>query len=276
MSQPATISLPDPTNTLDGAVLTEDFVRRKVVYHAEQMVVNAYELGRTLLAWQGEVAEGSFESFLKTLPFSRRTAYNYMQTAAFLDTSPAVRKAFGAMSLKRTLLLATLAPDQVEQALQGGRVGEVEIPDIETVPYMTLKKEVEKVKKELGEVESERRRLEHTVDEQKRRLGDVVVEDKDALARLEKVKAAVTAAFTSLGMEVDAVLKANCHPSVKAHARGLTQWAQAWANIEELRSAEAMGEVVPEVAWMDLQTTPRIGADNVFRLPAHRVPATEE
>lgn len=236
----------------DGRIWNEELVVREIHHYEETIIVSAYELGRRLIWTKKHLGHGRFEDFCaKRLPqYSKPTLWRYMQVAEFLVQHPALMKPAAAAGLKKTLLLTTLSPDQVERVIGDGLVGEAPIEGLDKIPYVELKKEVEKLKAAKGTLEESLAKREVELEKAKVAIADasgaIMGDDEELLKLIGKARGKITDAFRELRLEVAPILtraqNEALNVEVKAHLLGLLEYAAVLAQSEGIQVRERIGE----------------------------------
>lgn len=264
----------------DGRFWNEELVVREILGHTEAIIVSAYEIGRRLLWAKEEVGHGRFEDWCAdTLPFNLRTAQRYMQVAEFLVDNPKLLKPAAKAGLKKTLLLTTLAPDQLEELMSGGLVGEASIEDLDKVPYAKLQRDVralrhttERTEAELAARESELSKTKEAVAELS---GALDVDAEDRLKKIRKVReglcTAILLAHAQLRPLVDRMRLGELSPLEAAELVGVLEFSEVLVKNTVYQARASIGEGYWQDAVIENLERPRCAEDN-NRIPAALLP----
>lgn len=260
---------------LDGIDWDHHRVLAEVLHYTDQLMRSGYEIGRRLTWTKAVLGHGRFQQWCEAnLPFSQICGRKYMQVAAFLDKHPGMRKPAQALGLKKTLLLATLAPDQIEQILDEGRLAEADIEGLDEVPYSVLKKEVAKLHKAVGESDAKLSSTDAALTKAKLRIaelaGEVTVDDQVAIDRIADLHEQLDLLFSKIYVathEITANLSER-HVQVKAHLLGFHQYSLIRAEYSETQVRMQCGDIFGGSAVLnELETRPR-ELSKVFEFPA--------
>lgn len=133
-----------PTEALSrGREWSEALVLSEIRSYIAQSVLCAYEAGRRLL-WARRELGPRFEAWAEeSVPASRMTRWRMMQLGAFFTRHPKLLGQLEGTSVKKVLLLASLPEEDVRAMADGVAVSGVTLADVATVPYATLKKQVD-------------------------------------------------------------------------------------------------------------------------------------
>lgn len=189
-STPLTIVPPHETEVLDpidtalrlepysdGRIWESATVLTEILAHTESMLRSSYEVGRRLL-WTKEIlGHGAFMTWCEAnLPFSIRTVQNYMRIARFFVDHPGALRQLAKAGVKKTLLLTTLPSADIDDLLAGGQIADADIEDLADVPYLELKKAVEKLRKEKDALEEKTASLEGDLERTRSVIADQAIE----------------------------------------------------------------------------------------------------
>lgn len=268
----------------DGREWDERTVVREILHYAETIIVSAYEIGRRLVWAKKVIGHGGFADWCAAnVRISLRSAQEYMQVAEFLTENPRLLKPCGSLGLKKTLLLTTLAPDQVERLLgERGGMPETDIEGLDEVPYYELKRQVDSLKKTADKATGDLRAKEELLSQRNEELlnatslsrmpGDAMV-----MKRLDERRKQLTIAFGVLGAQLDMIQHdwAEYNSATRAEVYGMLEWAIKLGELERLRFRMNIGEEVWGHEWAELLDEARPAASR-FPLPIGRVPAARD
>lgn len=275
-AMPADTHEDDALQMLDGCVLTAELVERQVLFHVEQQAHHVFEAGKWLAAWKDAVGDTNFGGWCaKKLPFTRRTADRYIQAYTFLAKHPRLQAPLGRAGLKKTLLLSTLAPDQLEMVVQEGRVGDADIDGIDEIPYVALKQKVARLERDLGKTKSELEGTASSLEKARTRIGELDgtlrPDDQEVLDRLDAMRKTLDGVLLEYGMLADSVggRLDEAHPAVRGHLRGFGEYVLVRAELEHVRMRIIAGEAHLSEAMLEIEARPRTGAQ-VYSIPQSR------
>ncbi len=260
----------------NGELWDEERVIRRILHHTEQIVLSAHHIGCDLIWTKKLMHHGQFEEWCQAkLPhFNERTLRRYMQVAEFLTAHPALLKPLASAGIKKTLLLTTLAPDQLEAVMSDGHLAETAIDELDTVPYWQLKQEVEKLKKNSGERDARLARTEKELERAKL----VIAEASGALdttdeAQLDVVDVARDDFMTAvqkfkakLGPLLNRWQQGEVSPLVRGHVMAVLELADVSVKSVVYQAREAVGEGNYSAELMAIMEDPRPHA-STYEIP---------
>ncbi len=260
----------------DGRIWDERQVAREIGHYLEVSLDATWQIGRRLIWAKAQLPHGRFQEWTSaSFGLGERSVRNYMQAAEFLTENPALRKPLSRAGLKKTLLLATLSPDQVERLLL---TPEGEIEELDKVPYVELRRQVDQLRSRCGETEDQ---LATTEERLQVRSEELLVatrlsrtsDEKAVAADLDKRLAEVEKQILLLGGLMDQVAGryGEFGSALRARLLGSTEYVVRLAQVEQLRLRERVGEEVWGADWAALSDDPRPAA-SVLPLPQGRLP----
>lgn len=260
----------------DGVPWNEDRVLRHIHHHLEQIIVSAYEIGRALLHTKATLGHGSFEGWVRAnLPFSERTARNYMQVGEFLTAHPRLREPLAKARLKNVMLLTALPPELRDELVGEGHLAEVSPEELGTMPYVELKKLKERLEKQIVEQNEKLETLQGKLDERTEALAAATTRQitgnypAQLKKTLDTMRRRVEAMMEELGFDLDTIAQRwdEIPPAQRAEVDGALTWLEVWVRHEVLRHATLRGDPVVGADIDDnLAQLPPAG----LRVPEHR------
>jgi len=235
----------------NGRAWDSDLVLREILVEQEKMVISASRIGR-LLAWTREkLGHGQFTNWVsRHVPFSVRTAQRYIRVHDFFEAHPRLLKPMAGAGLKRTLLLTTLPDEQLELLAEEGQLGEVDIDELPSTPYVELQKRVNDLKKEKGDTDDKVAKLENQLAEAHAQIADLSgVMSKDDQKLIEKFRKWKDdaenqfALFSAQTEGIGARLKDH-HPAVRAEYVAFWEWLFTRAEVSCLEAQVTAGKSV--------------------------------
>lgn len=265
----------------DGRLFDPRLVAGEIYHYLQQGVRCAYEIGRRLL-WAKEVLpHGQFQAWVQEhVPFIKeRACRNYMQTADFLLANPRLLNTAESVGIHKTLLLAQLPPDELDELTQGGRVADVDLEAMKAIPYPELKKRWKAAESKAKELEEDLEKEQKRAANAEATLNNIVEvrhsPDDDAhLARLAQWRKSFDGAMALMGLGLDAfaarLAEGSLSPRVQSEVLGLVEYVSTYAEYEALRFRKLSGGDVIDYQLDEALSRPRPAAER-FRLPAGRI-----
>lgn len=187
----------DPTNVDDldlhvlsgGQVFDADAVAMEIAHYGRIAMQAVFEIGKRLLWAKRELGHGQFEVWCgDSLPFTQRTARNYMRASRVLLNHPRLLESAERAGLKKTLALVTHinqvadehGRDMVDAALAEGHIPEspLVVDELEHLPYLELKKRLARRDSELGEAKDTLTKREQELERARTALADAAIDER--------------------------------------------------------------------------------------------------
>jgi len=264
-----------------GQPWDEAVVLRQVLMHTETIVQSAAEVGRLLL-WSKATLQGTFQTWCDAnLPFSTRTAYNYMQVSRFFLDHPSLMEPLSKVGLKKALLIAAMPRDQVEQVVADGQVAEVPLSELEAIPYPELKKRLAQAEKARNEAEADVSSLRESLEETKKDRDETLAtvgllrsgSQKEALKKIKEWQEEFDGVMAKIGFGLDQLATrttaGELDISVRLRIRGFAAYMAAYTDAEDVRFRCLSGEDVTGAEMSEPWRGDRPMSDE-FELPRGR------
>lgn len=271
----------------DGRLFNPDTVAREINFHTENMLVSAFEIGKRLVWAKAVLGHGRFGEWADAnFAFSNRTRQRYMKVAARLQNHPKLLEPLSQAGLKKTLLLTSLAEDELTELADEGALGEVDLSQISDVSYVELNEMVkrERTRREqaertaadaTGKLERTEKRLQETEAQVAKLSGHLPPEqEQEVLDHLAKMRQRFDALMVSSGIALDgfARMAEDMSPGARAALVGFVEYRRVFVEYEQERFRSLSGEFVEGAVFAELENRPRPMGD-LYELPeARRLP----
>ena len=171
-----------PTTTLaDGRDWAQDLVVSEIASFQAQALICAFEIGKRLLWAKRELGHGRFEGWAEeSLAMSGKTRRRFCQYALFFLRHPKLYGQLEGAPVKKILLLTSLPDGDIEAMSEGVSTAGVSMSDVATLPYVELKKRLEKQDREVVRLAAEVEAKTEKVNEYSGRIADLTAPKKPA------------------------------------------------------------------------------------------------
>ena len=245
--------------------LDADSLQREVIGTGAALARATFYHGAALLLLREATLHGDWEQRLEQLPFSRRTAYNYMTIAAkFKDKK--TREALANLSSMKLLEFAALDDSEIAAFAKGESVRGITVSDVEKMTHKELREKLEDAQAEASTALGLAGDRHKEILKLKLQLGKKVVADTDwpdalaplceqvaaagrdfvhAISKLEVARITAFETGSTLGEEELAKYEAALKYVADVHATALASARKA-LDKEELEFGQTLGNFASE------------------------------
>ena len=238
-------------------------VAEEVCFHVGRGMQHFFEAGKWLLWARHKLGHGLFLGWMEeeALPFSGRSARNYMRVAEFLLAHPALQGPLARAGLRKALQITALDDPTLERLIDGTTLPEISnLEELCDVPYIDLKREVRRLTDQKGQIDEAYSKLWRDLEKTRAALADeatISVEDeKEIEARIAKIQATFEGALAAIHTQLTLLgrVYADLSPRLKSRLDTVLHGMTIHVEHEQLALRDATGEYVPPGEAHDLMS----------------------